>query len=162
MQTRGGGGILQKPYVHGSLYLFVCFRSYIGGQRKGITPLHYACSMEHREDIAVFLIEEETKRNKAEKEGGVRGYIAAETPSYNMPDEDGLSPAFHTFSSRIMEMLLDFEDLEVVKERDGQPLLWVCAERGIVADKVAKDERLRGQLGLMHNGILSLEKGEQG
>ena len=118
--------------------------------------------MEDREDIAVFLIEEEKKRNKAEKEGGARVSLAAETPSYNMPDEDGLSPAFHTFSSRIMEMLLDFEDLEVVKERDGQPLLWVCAERGIVADKVAKDERLRGQLGLMHNGILSLEKGEQG
>ena len=109
----------------------------------------------------MFLFEEEKKRTKAEQEDK-RGSSVGETPSYNMQDEDGLSPAFHTFSSGIMEMLLDFEDLEVVKERDGQPLLWVCAERGMVTEKVARDERLRGQLGMMHDGTLSVEKGEEG
>ena len=109
----------------------------------------------------MFLIEEEKKRTKAEQEDK-RGSSVGETPSYNMQDEDGLSPAFHTFSSGIMEMLLEFDDLEVVKERDGQPLLWVCAERGIVTVKVAKDERLRRQLGQIHDGTLSLKKGEQG
>ena len=111
----------------------------------------------------MYLIEEEKKRNKDEQDKGTRrGSSAVETPSYNMQDEDGLSPAFHTFSSGIMEMLLDFDDLEVVKERDGQPLLWVCAERGMVTEKVASHERLRGQLGMMHDGTLSLEKGEEG
>ena len=109
----------------------------------------------------MFLFEEEKKRTKAEQEGK-RGSSPAESPSYNMQDKDGLSPAFHTFSSRIMEMLLDFDDLQVIKERDGQPLLWVCAERGIVTGKVAKDERMRRQMGLIHDGTLCLEKGEQG
>ena len=139
------------------------FRSYIGGEGQELTPLHYACSVEDREEIALFLIEEEKKRNKDEQDKGTRrGSSAAETPSYNMQDEDGLTPAFHTFSSRIMEMLFDFDDLQVIKERDGQPLLWVCAERGIVTVKVAKDERLRRQLGQIHDGTLSLKKGEQG
>ena len=49
-----------------------------------------------------------------------------------------------------------------MKERDGQPLLWVCAERGIVSEKVAGDQRFREQLGMIHDGSLCLEKGETG
>ena len=78
-----------------------------------------------------------------------------------MEDEDGLSPAYHTFSPRIMEMLLDFGDLKVIKERDGQPLLWLCAERAMVTEKVANDVRLKKQLQLTFDGSLSLEKGKQ-
>ena len=138
---------------------FSC-RSYITGERQVRTALHYACSVEDREKIAMFLIEEEKKRKKDEHEGCERCTLASETPSYNMEDEDGLSPAYHTFSSRIMEMLLDFYDLKVIKERDGQPLLWLCAERGIVTEKVANDVRLEKQLMLTFDGSLSLEKGE--
>ena len=94
-------------------------RSYISGEgRQELTPLHYACSVEDRGEIAVFLIEEEKRRNLAEQDEGIRGLT---TPSYNMVDEDGLSPAFHTFSSRIIEMLLEFDDLEVVYDRNSYP-----------------------------------------
>ena len=109
----------------------------------------------------MYLIEEEKKQKEYDEQGEcIRCSPASETPSYNMEDEDGLSPAYHTFSPRIMERLLDFNDLKVIKERDGQPLLWLCAERAMVTEKVANDVRLKQQLMLTFDGSLSLEKGE--
>ena len=82
------------------------------------------------------------------------------TPSYNMPDEDGYSPAFWTYSSKIMEMMLQFDDLEVLSRNTGQPLLWRCAYVGIVTEKIAMDERLKGQVAEVWNDTLPLEEGE--
>ena len=108
----------------------------------------------------MYLIEEEKKRKEDQQQECKSCSTASDTPSYNMGDEDGLSPAYHTFSPSIMEMLLDFDDLKVIKERDGQPLLWLCAERAMVTEKVANDTRLKKQLMLTFDGLLSLEKGE--
>ena len=82
------------------------------------------------------------------------------TPSYNMLDEEGISPAFWTYSSKIMEMMLQFDDLEVVRRKTGETLLWRCAYMGIMTENIAMDERLRGQVAEVYGGTLPLEKGE--
>ena len=50
-------------------------------------------------------------------------------------------------------------DLEV-RRNDGEPLLWRCAEVGVVTDAIASDDRLAGQYGEIWNGRLPLEKGD--
>ena len=62
--------------------------------------------------------------------------------------------------SRIVHNI-QFDDLEVVRGDDGQPLLWTCARRGIVTEKIAMDERLRGQVAKVYSGTLPLELGER-
>ena len=116
-----------------------------------------------QERIAEFLLEEERKIKAEREEGGEvpDAFRDTPTPSYNMPDDvNGSSPAFWTESSKIMEMMLQFDDLEVVKRKDGQPLLWRFARNGIVTEKIAMDERLRGQVAEEWYGTLPLEKGE--
>ena len=137
-------------------------RSDISGQEKrGWTPLHYAGN-EKQERIAEFLLEEEKKIKAEREEGGGMpdAFRDTPTPSYNMLDEKGASPAFWTSSSKIMEMMLQFDDLEVVRRNESQPLLWECARRGIVTEKIAMDERLRGQVAEVYLGTLPLEQGE--
>ena len=104
------------------------------------TPLHYASYWKGQVAIAEFLIEQEKTRIETVPEEG-RG---RETPSYNIRDKTGRSPAYWTYSSTIVEMLLQLEDLWVM-QGDGKPLLWECAVSGIVSDKVAQDEKLKGQ-----------------
>ena len=106
---------------------------------------------------------EEEKKIKAEREEGGEmpdAFRDTPTPSYNMPDVNGLSPAFWTESSKIVEMMLQFDDLEVVRRNNGEPILWRCAWKGIVSEKIAMDERLRGQVAEVYDGTLPLELGE--
>ena len=98
-------------------------------------------------------MEEEKKRIQSDREQGRRGG----TPSYNMRDQWGRQPVFMTSSSRIVEMMLQFADLEVTSGK-GEPLLWRCALKGWVSETVA--ERLKGQIGLRWQGKLPLEIGE--
>lgn len=104
-----------------------------------------------KEDIAEFLLENEKKMNRAE----------GDIPSYNMKNIYGLSPVFINDSTRIMELLLKFGDLDV-SSQNGCPLLWRCAWLGIVSEEVAKDLKLRGQYGLKYWSTLPLEAGEYG
>ena len=116
------------------------FRSDISGEGKQWTPLHYACYWRGQVAIAKFLIEQEKRRIEAvPKEGRGR-----ETPSYNMQDNTGRSPAFWTYSSTIVEMLLPLEGFWVI-QGNGKPLLYECAISGMVSDKIAQDEKLTGQ-----------------
>ena len=98
-------------------------------------------------------MEEERKRIQTDSEQGRQGG----TPSYNLKDVEGNQPVFKTSSSRIVEMLLQFDDLEVTRG-DRKPFLWGCAERGLVSETVA--ERLREQIGQRFLDTLPLEEGE--
>ena len=118
-------------------------RSDISGHNKGWTPLHYAAKSE---EIGAFLIKEERRRS----EEGMTG-----TPSYNIQDKNGNSPAFISCSYKLIEMMLQFEDLQLLSGK-GKTLLWRCAERNLVSEKVAW--RLRDQLGQRYVGPLPLEK----
>ena len=138
------------------------FRTIIYGV--GDTPLHVAC-WKNREEIAIFLISKERERVRQEREegrgrqggaGGGRGTL----PSYNMKSSFGTRPVFYTDSARIVEELLTFEDLEVTNG-NGKPLLWRCAEWGIVTEIVARDVKLASQYSQRYDGTLPLEKGER-
>ena len=73
----------------------------------GHTPLHIACEIRDREEIIEFLIDQE--REKISK--GVGGDPAYR--SYNMKNRGGKSAVFCTRSTRVVEMFLDLNDLEV-------------------------------------------------
>ena len=78
-----------------------------------------------------------------------------------MRNGDGLSPVFLTKSSKIVEEMLKLDDLQVTRV-DGTPLLWHCAMRGCVSERVASDQKLAGQYGQRWWGSLPLEEGEHG
>ena len=131
----------------------------------GWTPLHEACR-EDEDEIALYLIEMEKFRVSLEEgqeqdeqptREGRRGQ--RDTPSYNMRDENGLSPVFWTASEKIVEAMLEFHDL-LVTTRRGVPLLWNCATYGCVSERVATDLKLVGQYGQRWLGRLPLEEGE--
>ena len=60
-----------------------------------------------------------------------------------------------------MELFLQFADLEVTN-RQGKPLLWQCAERGLVTERVAADPKLRRHFGQKWKSRLPIEIGESG
>ena len=126
-----------------------------------------ACN-DDKDEIALFLVKEEKKRVNAEgrqPQPGSTGRSGLDlggskwTPSYNMQDIYGCSPVFLTSSCRIVEEMVRLDDLQVTT-RDGSPLLWHCAGRGCVTERVASDQRLVGQYGQRHHGRLPLEEGE--
>ena len=129
---------------------------------KGSTPLHVACK-KNKEEIALFLINTERDRVRQGREGrcwqGGAGGGRGRVPSYNMENSRGWRPVFTTSSVRIVEEFLSLDDLDVA-DRDGRPLLWHCAERGCVSERVATDVKLAGQFSQRWNGTLPLEKGE--
>ena len=109
------------------------FRTDISGG--GWTPLHYACS-NNREEIALFLINEEKERVSAAEgqqqlqqqqhaqpgRAGRRGGWREGTPSYNMRDYRELSPVFLTTSEKIVEEMVKLPDLELA-DGNGRQLL---------------------------------------
>ena len=137
----------------GSNVIVIAYRFYfrrdIGGFGKS---LHYACCYDKLE-IAEFLIEEDKKIR--EQEGGQEGQI----PLYNLKDRRGRSTLFFAKSSTIVELLLKYDDIEVSRE-NGYSLLWHCADKGILTETIATDERLRCQYGQKYAGKLPLEQGE--
>ena len=118
----------------------------------------------NREEIALFLISKERERVRQEREegrgsqGGAAGGRGS-LPSYNMLDSHGWRPVFYTSSARIVEEFLTLHDLEVTAG-DGEPLLWFCAGRGWVSERVATDAKLAGQYSQRWKGTLPLEAGE--
>ena len=141
----------------------LCFRSDISNG-KSRTPLHCACfRFGGREKIIEFLLDEEKKIKTEQEEGKERSDMFRDlpVPSYNMRDENGYSPAFWVQSSNVLEMMLQFDDLEI-KRSDDMPLLWKCARRGIVSEQIAMHERLREQIAIKHQGTLPLEIGKHG
>ena len=98
-------------------------------------------------------MEEERKRIQTDREQGRQGG----TPSYYMKTDIGWQPVFYTSSSKMVEVMLHLDDLEVTGG-NGMSLLWLCAERGCVSETVA--ESLRGQIGQRWLGTLPLEIGE--
>ena len=126
------------------------------------TPLHYACER-NKDEIALCLIKEERERVISTQEdaqpGRKRRRGQQDTPSYNMRDINGYSPVFWTSSLTILEEMLKLDDLYVT-DGIGRPLLWHCAERGYVSERVASDQKLAGQYGQRWRGSLPLEEGE--
>ena len=136
----------------------------------GVTPLHVACSWRNVE-VVKFLLEEEEKTKK-EQVGG------RTIPSYNVEDSEGHTPLFYTRSSTIVELLLKYDDLEVsllnhpalsryfssfsTSVSNHLTLLWHCANKGIVTETIASDERLRDQYGLRYEDKLPLEQALMG
>ena len=130
-------------------------RSDITDDGSEMTPLYVAtCGPGYRVARYIISLERDLINNNA---GGV--------PSYNMDCFDGGTPTFSTESLEIVEDLLQFDDLEVTRDdlddNDELPLLWRCAEKGIVSQKVAVDAKLRGQFCLRFWGTLPLEEGER-
>ena len=113
-----------------------------------------------KEELALFLINKERERVGRDRQGGRRVGARGKIPSYNMEDWNGRRPAFNTSSTRIVEEFLTLDDLEVT-DGDGKPLLWWCAARGLVSDRVATDVRLKSQYKQRWYGTLPLEKGER-
>ena len=74
----------------------------------------------------------------------------------NIKDWRSTTPIFYARSSEVIEAMMRLGDLEVVNPHED-PLLWKCAERGLVSGAVA--EALRGQLGLRNRRTLPIEKG---
>ena len=132
-------------------------RSDISRDGSGLTPLHVASQKSRTSSIARFIISLERDRlNENERR-------VAEVPSYNMRCNDGWTPVFGTVLAMLVEDLLQFDDLEVTRDDlddlDELPLLWRCAEKGIVSRRVAMDAKLRGQFGQKFWGTLPLEEG---
>ena len=128
---------------------------------EGWTPLHEACRY-NVDNVAIFLIKAEQQWVRKEQDvqpGRVHRQGQQGTPSYNMRDRNGLSPVFWTTSVRIVEGMLEFNDLQLTK-RDGEPLLWYCATNLCVSERVATDHRLIRQYGQRWKGRLPLEEGE--
>ena len=138
-----------------ALLIVLSHRSKIHPYGNGWTPLHVACAY-NREEVAGLLIEVERKRIRDEK-GATRGSI----PCYNMKDRDGENtPVFLTGSSKIVERLLLFHDLNVTAG-SGRPLLWECSQRGTISESVARDRKLREQITQRWEGSLPLEEGKR-
>ena len=57
-----------------------------------------------------------------------------------------------------VELFLEFEDLHVTNDADGMTILWHCANRGIVTDKIVQDERMRAQIAQRVHGKLPMEE----
>ena len=76
---------------------------------------------------------------------------------YNLQDCHGNMPVFTTDSSKIVELMLSFDDL-VKKNKEGRPLLHHCASRMTVTEKIAL--MLCDQLGLKDKEKLPLEVGQ--
>ena len=122
--------------------------------------------MGDKDKIALFLIKEEREwvsRTTEVKEdvepGKERRGGQQDTPSYNTWDRWGRSPIFFTRSRKIVEEMLTLDDL-VVTTRGGKPLLWHCASKGFVSERVANDQKLVEQYGQRSKGRLPLEQGE--
>ena len=122
----------------------------------GWTPLHEACWKNKEEVVKVLLdIERETINN--EQKLGERGDV--QIPSYNMKSSHGKTPAFYTARGSIMEILLEFNDLEVTTS-DGMPLLWRAVESRALTDAIVNDDKLADQYEQMWKDTLPLEKGD--
>ena len=90
-----------------------------------------------------------------------RGKKDGEIASYNKAEAIGWTPVSWATSSSIVEMLLQFDDLEVQARWGTEPLLWHCAWRGIVTEKIMQNEKIRSQLGQRtQDGRLPLEEGK--
>ena len=126
----------------------------------GKTPLLLACYNDKTE-IAQFLLEEEKRRKGAPTPVEQHAQVG-EIPSYNMATTLGERPAFvgRKKSASLVESFLEFDDLHVANDADdGETILWHCANRGIVSDKIVQDERVRAQIGSRVHGKLPIEEG---
>lgn len=136
-------------------------RTEIDSQLGPMLPLHVACLKGH-EEIAIALIEAEGGRAEEGRDdqdkGDKRRRGEGEVPSYNAKNKNGFSPLFCTDSARIVELLLQFDDLEVTR-LDGRPLLAECARFGIVTEGIARHDRVSAQFAQTHSGKLPLEVG---
>ena len=61
--------------------------------------------------------------------------------------------------SIMVEVLLMHNDLDMF-DMNRCPLLWHCANAGIVTETIANDEKLECQYGQKYEGALPLERGE--
>ena len=117
--------------------------------KTGDTPLHLACAGDCLE--AVTLMTEQEMRAHLTDRSGI--------PVYNQRNKNGKSPAFLATSPEILQVLLQFDDLDV-KNASGTTLLWKCAERGIVTGEVVQHQSLRWALGVRCFSSLPIEEGE--
>ena len=117
--------------------------------KTGDTPLHLACAGDCLE--AVTLMAEEEKRAHLTERSG--------KPVYNQRNRKGRSPAFLATSPEILQVLLQFDDLDV-KNSSGTTLLWKCAERGIITGEIVQHQSLREALGVRCFSSLPMEEGE--
>ena len=79
-------------------------RSDINPHSHGKVPLHYACEHDKAEMVELLLDEEKRTRPTRPE---------IEIPTYNRRDHMGKTPVFGTGSSKIVELLLQFDDLEM-------------------------------------------------
>ena len=109
--------------------------------------------------IAQFLLEEEKRHRRKQALNQVN---FGELPSYNMMTSLGEMPTFVGYKkpASLMELFLEFEDLHVTNEASGETIMWHCANRGIVSEKIAQDDRVRAQLGKRVHGKLPIEEGD--
>ena len=124
----------------------------------GNTAMHKACQGgDDKAELVEFLIEEEKRRGITEKESPLD---EVEIPSYKIKDKYGRCPAFLTFSSSVVELLLQFQDLAII-DGHGKSLLWHCAERGMVTKRILNDVRIKTQMGQRHLSTLPIEEALQ-
>ena len=133
MPARHSRLLLSFPLMN--LSSLFSFRTDISGHRYGWTPLHRAC-ITNREEIALFLINEEKERVSAAEgqrqlrqrqhaqpgRAGRRGGWREGTPSYNMKSSSGRSPVFWTSSEKIVEEMVKLPDLELANGKGRQLL----------------------------------------
>ena len=124
----------------------------------GKTPLLLACYNDKME-IAQFLLEEEKRLQRVPT--CKRSVHFGEIPSYNIASTLGEMPAFVGYKkpASLVELFLEFEDLHVTNDAH-ETILWMCANRGIVTDKIIQDERVKAQIAQRFHGKLPIEEGE--
>ena len=121
----------------------------------GSTPLHWACYLagngesEHALTECLEIVKFLVCKEKITLDEGSCG------PTYNMLDDFGCTPVFLTRESRVVEYLLNYNDLSVT-DGDGNPLLYECIRKNILTETIANDDRMKSQLGLRHRGLLPI------
>lgn len=117
--------------------------------KTGDTPMHLACAGNQPEALSL-MVEEANRVHLAEGDT---------TPVYNQRNRMGKSPVFLTNSPKIVQIFLQYDDLDA-RSKSGTTLLWKCAERGIVSEEIASHPTLREALGVRCFSRLPLEEGK--
>ena len=122
---------------------------------KVVTTMHKVAKMIESQDLPAFIMPEASIFGDDEDK---QLEMVIGNRAGNIKDWKGMTPIFYASSSEVIEAMMQLKDLklEIINPHED-PLLWKCAERGLVSRAVA--EALLEQLGQRNRRTLPIEIG---